>query len=275
MNNLIYWSIAVCMISHVCVAESGDGFPSEFEVEDAFCKTNTCQNGAYPHWYSVVKRIRLFRADATPEEIVRAESCAISKLLAIPSGTAVDAVLPTVELLEKSRCLAEVACWPSVYADTNLLMRIADDLSRYVELPDLRGTKAQLLADQLDNILEYGTNAVPRRCGVVRYGQIGLAISRLSNARTAYNRQVAAMRKSRLNSFCNGIMRVWFNDVAETERRIILREFLRRAAVTDAELRTLSRDAADMRWIEQDVHPGGVNPPADDEPNGEDDHTER
>lgn len=73
-------------------------------------------------------------------------------------------------------------------------------------------------------------------------------------------------------SYSNSVQRLRaMQYVSSTATNAFERAYAEREVGRLRELSTLT----DIPWIEQDVHPGSVNSPADDEPNGEDDHTER
>lgn len=251
-------------------------FPTADEIESAWAEAMKMPSSHLRQFSSVLQRIRKCRSQVGIGEVERVESLAMSKVFSERGATTKDEDVDAFDVLGKSLCLIELSRWDCLYADTNRLMRMADNVAQYPFLPDLRGTRALQTATQLDDIIEYGTNGCVRKSGMLpQYGSIGLKVVRISDMRAGYNQQVEMLRKRVLKRVYESVIQRRFVDMTDAERQSVLREFLRRAAVTDAELRTLSRDAADMRWIEQDVHPGGVNPPADDEPNGEDDHTER
>lgn len=143
--------------------------------------------------------------------------------------------------------LRKISHWPTMRYATNRLMRIADKVAQYHTFFDLSKTDALVMAHQVDNYVEYGTNRPPVRGGTISgfstykpwFGPSGSHVARVIDFRRSYNKNVVELRRNVLSNFHFCITQRDRKEPRssdpETERALWL-EFARRIGATSEEV---------------------------------------
>ena len=238
MRNCVF-ILGMMVVSAICPVACeamGTGYPSVKELTEALTDSAKQPSRRWRLFASALKRMHDYKSGVNTNAVSAAEAFVLSNVLGVAVAGVRDCDLAQFDLLGMKMCMMEISSWPSMRISTNQVMRVADDLSRYVQLPDLRSTDAVRHAYALDNLVLHGTNANPRGADVVANTNGAVVrIRNLMSFRSTYNESVRKFRQWTLSCFCDVILVHGFKDREPADRQMLWREFVRRAKASARE----------------------------------------